>query len=58
MDKLKHIFDACAAVAACGGVMTIVGWLPTILGAIASIMSIAWYTYRFYEARKGRQVGD
>lgn len=54
MDKLKHILDACAAIAACGGAMTIIGWLPTILGALASLMSIAWYTYRFYEAHKGR----
>jgi len=54
MDKLKHILDACAAVAACGGAMTIVGWLPTILGAVASIMSITWYCYRFYEVYKRR----
>ena len=58
MDKLKHIVDACAAVAACSGVVTILGWLPAILGAIASFMSIAWYTYRFIEARKGRNLGD
>lgn len=58
MDKLKHIFDACAAIAACGGVITFLGWLPVILGCIASAMSIAWYTYRFLEIRKGRKLGD
>lgn len=52
MDKLKHIVDACAALAACSGVATILGWLPTILGAIASLMSIAWYCYRFYEVSR------
>lgn len=58
MDKLKHILDLCAAGAACSGIATMLGWLPTILGALASAMSIAWYTYRFIEAHKGRQLGD
>ncbi len=55
MDKIKHILDACAAIAACSGVVTILGWLPTILGAIASLMSIAWYAYRFYEVSKKKE---
>ena len=55
MDKLKTIIDACAAVAACGGVVTILGWLPTILGTIAALMSIIWYCYRFYEVFKGKK---
>lgn len=58
MDKIKHIMDACAAIAACSGVATILGWLPTILGAIASLMSIAWYGYRFYEAYQNKKVED
>ena len=58
MDKLKPILDACAAVAACSGVVTILGWIPTVLGVVASLMSIAWYSFRFYEVYKEKHLDN
>lgn len=59
MDKIKHFLDACAAIAACSGVATMLGWLPTILGALASFMAIAWYCLRFYEWFKTKKdIGE
>ena len=59
MDKLKHILDGCAAVAACGGLATIAGWMPIVLGTIGSIMSILWYCLRFYEWFKNKKdIGE
>lgn len=55
MEKIKHFFDGCAAAAACTGVLAVMEFLPTILGAIASIMSIVWYSIRFYEWYKGKK---
>lgn len=55
MDKLKHWIDGCAALAACSGFATAMGWIPVVLGVIASLMSIAWYSVRFYEHFKGKK---
>jgi len=55
MIKLKH---ACDAIAACSAVVTIVGWLPVVLGTLASALSVAWYTLRFYEWYKGKRNGN
>jgi hypothetical protein len=51
MDKLKH---ACDALAACGIITTLVGWLP----AIAAGLSAIWYIIRIYEWWKGKKNGD
>jgi hypothetical protein len=55
MDKLKH---TCDAVAACSAIVTIVGWLPVVLGTVASTLSIIWYGIRFYEWYKGKRNGN
>lgn len=52
-DNIKHFLDALAAVLA--GAVTILDHVVTLL---AGSLSIAWYIYRFYEARKAKKNGN
>lgn len=52
MDKFKHL---CDGLAACGAVVTVMGWLPTVLGTIASGLAIVWYLLRIYDWFKGKK---
>lgn len=49
-DNVKHYLDMVAAGLAAGSVV-----LDHIVTITAGLMSIAWYTYRFIQARKDKR---
>lgn len=51
MDDIKK---ACDGISACASVATLAGALPTVLGAIAALLSIIWYGIRIYEWAKSK----
>lgn len=50
-DTFKHIMDGLAAGVVAAGTV-----LDHVVTIVAGCMSIAWYTYRFIEARKAKNV--
>lgn len=52
MDKLKHL---CDAMAACSAFVTVMGWLPVVLGTTAAALSISWYCFQWYQVLKGKK---
>lgn len=52
--KLEHI--ASCGTALLSGTATLLGYLPTILGCVASTAAIAWIGVQFYWAHKDRKA--
>lgn len=51
-DNLKQVFDHVAAALAAVGVV-----VDHLVSIVAGCLAIAWYVYRFVEARKAKKNG-
>lgn len=53
---MKQTVDAIAGGAAASYLLTILGYVPEILAAVASACAIAWYVIRYREYRKSGKI--
>ena len=54
-ETMKSVTDGAVGTSA---VVSFLGWLPEVLAAIASLMSIVWFGIRFYEYFKNKKVKE
>ena len=56
LEHIKYNYLAASAAAVLSGAVTVMDYVPAVLGSLASLFAIAWIVIQYYWARKDRKA--